>query len=190
MLARKPYFRNRNKTYLGKICQKHAAWYGERWLSNTACVECSRVRRFRHPIYAAKKQKPEERKKSKAYYSSRKRKNARNHYLRTVRRKNLYHRLYRGQLHRIKLALFKNKKSLPTTKLLGCTIEHLRWHLEKQFIPGMTWKNHGQWHIDHIKPCASFDLTKSAQQRKCFHYTNLQPLWALDNIRKGAKIEN
>jgi HNH endonuclease. len=53
----------------------------------------------------------------------------------------------------------------------------------------MSWDNYGRdgWHIDHIRPCASFDLTDPEQQRQCFHYTNLQPLWAADNIRKGAK---
>ena len=52
----------------------------------------------------------------------------------------------------------------------------------------MTWENHTPtgWHVDHIIPCAAFDLSKPEEQRKCFHYTNLQPLWAIDNIRKGA----
>lgn len=49
----------------------------------------------------------------------------------------------------------------------------------------MTLVNHGLWHIDHIKPCCSFDLTKADQQRECFHFTNLQPLWAKDNLRKN-----
>ena len=48
----------------------------------------------------------------------------------------------------------------------------------------MTWDNHGQWHIDHIKPCAKFDLTDKDQQKACFHYTNLQPLWKEDNLSK------
>ena len=52
----------------------------------------------------------------------------------------------------------------------------------------MTWDNHGKWHIDHIKPCASFDLLHKKQQRKCFYYKNLQPLWAQENLSKGAKI--
>jgi len=53
----------------------------------------------------------------------------------------------------------------------------------------MTWSNYGKgWHIDHIKPCASFDLSNPEQQKICFHYTNLQPLWAIDNIKKGAKF--
>ena len=53
----------------------------------------------------------------------------------------------------------------------------------------MSWDNHGYdgWHVDHIRPCASFDLTDEEQVRKCFHYTNLQPLWAKDNLRKGSE---
>ena len=75
-----------------------------------------------------------------------------------------------------------------TETLLGCTIAELRANMEMQFQPGMSWANHGEWHIDHRRPCASFDLRDPAQQAICFHYTNLQPLWALDNIRKGARI--
>lgn len=81
----------------------------------------------------------------------------------------------------------KGQKSASTLELLGCTIEHAREHLEKQFTEGMTWDNHGEWHIDHIIPCASFDLSDPEQQKKCFHYTNLQPLWAKDNLIKGAR---
>ena len=79
-------------------------------------------------------------------------------------------------------------KSKNTMNLLGCTIEQLWIHLEKSFKTGMTRENHGKWHIDHIKPCASFDLTKPEEQAKCFHYTNLQPLWASENLAKGSKI--
>jgi hypothetical protein len=80
-------------------------------------------------------------------------------------------------------------KSNSTMNLTGCTIEELRCHLEARFTEGMSWDNYGRtgWHIDHIRPCASFDLSDSDQQRQCFHYTNLQPLWAADNIRKGAR---
>jgi hypothetical protein len=62
----------------------------------------------------------------------------------------------------------------------------LRAHLEAQFVPGMTWANHGAWHVDHIRPCASFNLEDPAEQRVCFHFSNLQPLWAQDNLAKGA----
>ena len=74
-------------------------------------------------------------------------------------------------------------------KLLGCTVKDLKIYLEKRFRPGMTWNNHGLygWHIDHIKPVSKFDLLDLEEQRRAFHYTNLQPLWALDNIRKSNK---
>jgi len=73
-------------------------------------------------------------------------------------------------------------------ELVGCSIEELMKHIESQFTDGMSWENQGEWHIDHVRPCASFDLTDEQQQRECFHYTNLQPLWAEDNLRKRAKI--
>lgn len=82
----------------------------------------------------------------------------------------------------------KGSKSDTTANLIGCDITVLRIHLESLFQSDMTWDNYGKWHIDHIIPCASFDLTKSEDQRKCFHYTNLQPLWAIDNLKKSAKV--
>lgn len=78
-------------------------------------------------------------------------------------------------------------KSAKTEQLLGCTIPKLKDHLQGQFRPGMTWDNYGEWHIDHIRPCASFDLTDPEQQKACFNFTNLQPLWARENLSKGAK---
>ena len=76
------------------------------------------------------------------------------------------------------------QKAYSSVELLGCTINHCRIHLERQFSEGMSWNNHGEWHIDHRKPCAVFDLTDSDEQKKCFHYTNLQPMWADENIAK------
>lgn len=84
----------------------------------------------------------------------------------------------------------KTKKSTSTEELLGCTFEQARLHIELQFQDGMSWDNYPDWHIDHITPCASFDLTDPVQQRLCFNYKNLQPLWAKDNLSKGAKINN
>ena len=91
--------------------------------------------------------------------------------------------------NRINNALkYKNSKYASTTELLGMTIPKFKNYFEKLFEEGMTWENHGEWHIDHIVPCASFNLTKEEEQRKCFHYSNLQPLWAKDNLSKGSKI--
>jgi len=80
-------------------------------------------------------------------------------------------------------------KAKPTIKLLGCSVLFLKSYLEHQFTKDMNWNNYGifGWHIDHIKPCFSFDLSKESEQKKCFHYTNLQPLWAKDNLSKGKK---
>jgi len=88
---------------------------------------------------------------------------------------------------RLRDALKGNSKSASTLELLGCTVEECKAHLEAQFKDGMTWANQGEWHVDHIRPCASFDMSIEADQRACFHYTNLQPLWAADNISKGDK---
>jgi hypothetical protein len=81
----------------------------------------------------------------------------------------------------------RTSKSIRTLSLLGCSGEELKVHLETQFTEGMSWDNHTLkgWHIDHIRPCASFDLTDPEQQKLCFHFSNLQPLWALDNILKS-----
>jgi hypothetical protein len=81
-------------------------------------------------------------------------------------------------------------KSSSATKLLGCTIADLRNHIERQWLPGMSWENWSRegWHIDHIIPCSSFDLSQEEDQYKCFHFSNLQPLWAADNMKKGTKL--
>jgi hypothetical protein len=72
-------------------------------------------------------------------------------------------------------------------ELLGCPISEFIHYLESKFAPGMTWENRNEWHIDHKRPLRSFDLTDPVQHAAAFHYTNLQPLWALDNLRKGAR---
>jgi len=89
---------------------------------------------------------------------------------------------------RIWHSLRGNPKLETTLRLIGCSIEKLKNHLEKQFTKGMSWLNYGKWHIDHIIPCISFDLSKLSEQKKCFHYTNLQPLWAKENLSKNDKI--
>lgn len=79
-------------------------------------------------------------------------------------------------------------KSARTLELVGCPLEKLIRLLTAQLRTGMAWENYGSvWHIDHIKPCAKFDLSDPEQQRACFHYSNLQPLFAGENLRKGAR---
>ena len=102
---------------------------------------------------------------------------------------NLEYRLTHVLRSRLGSAIRGTAKAASTKELIGCSIKHLRAHLERQFTAGMSWDNYGDWHIDHIRPCASFDLTDPGQQRECFNYTNLQPLWAEDNMKKGASYE-
>ena len=90
---------------------------------------------------------------------------------------------------RIRQALRKLTKSASTAQLTGCDLNELKAYITAKFQTGMTWENYGYygWHIDHIRPCDSFDLSDPAQQRTCFHYTNLQPLWRSNNQSKNAK---
>jgi len=110
---------------------------------------------------------------------------------REKRSTDLNYRLKSCLRHRVQQAVKHGYKSASTLELIGCTIEELRSHLEAQFLPGMTWDNwtHDGWHVDHIVPCATFDLTDPAEQRRCFHYTNLQPLWAADNCAKRDNLD-
>jgi hypothetical protein len=102
----------------------------------------------------------------------------------------LAHSVRNNVLRGLKRYKERPEKAARSIKLLGCTIPELKTYLESKFLPGMTWENHGLhgWHIDHIKPLSSFDLTKPKEQEKAFHYTNLQPLWAKDNLSKGNKV--
>ena len=112
-------------------------------------------------------------------------------YVTNRRKTDLNFKLKNNIRNRINLCIKRGSKTSTTVELLGCTICELRHHLEKQFKEGMTWNNHGfgkdKWHIDHIIPCANFDLTDPIQQQTCFNYTNLQPLWQHENIIKSNK---
>lgn len=96
-----------------------------------------------------------------------------------------------GQQNRIRIALKSQniKKRNKTIELIGCSFSDLRKHLESLFWVGMKWENHGRrgWHVDHIIPIAKFDLTDPDQQKICFHYTNMQPMWWRENLKKGNK---
>lgn len=89
-------------------------------------------------------------------------------------------------------AVKRNWKTGTAVELLGCSVASFKLYLESKFESGMTWENYGRgvgkWNIDHIMPCAIFDLSKPEHQRRCFHFSNQQPLWATVNSAKGAKI--
>ena len=98
------------------------------------------------------------------------------YYLKYICRARLYHFLKTKNITK------KNK----TFEIVGCSPELLKEYLEKQFVQEMTWENRSEWHIDHIIPLSSAK-TEDELYRLC-HYTNLQPLWAEDNLKKGNKI--
>lgn len=91
---------------------------------------------------------------------------------------------------RLRNALKGNAKKGSAVTLLGCSIDELKFYLEGRFQDGMTWENWGThgWHLDHVVPLAFFDLTNEEHLQQVCHYTNLQPLWAKENISKGARI--
>ena len=88
---------------------------------------------------------------------------------------------------RIWQALKGKNKSASTMELIGCSIDELWNHLESKFKSWMTKENYGLWHVDHIIACSKFDLTDPYQQKICFHWSNLQPLKAIENLKKGAR---
>jgi len=98
----------------------------------------------------------------------------------------LSRRLRHNLQRRIHKLLAEQSRSANTMALVGCTVAELRAHLESLFDKNMTWDNYGAdgWHIDHIIPCAMFDLQHSEEQGVCFHWTNLQPMWATENGQK------
>jgi hypothetical protein len=123
-------------------------------------------------------------KKGEAYAASRRR-------CQNKRRKNdITVRIRHSLSSRITAVLRRQRtnKNNRTIDLLGCSIRDFKMYLETRFKPGMTWENYGsKWHIDHIVPCAMFDLSDREQQNYCFHFSNMRPMWAEENMRRGHR---
>ena len=110
-------------------------------------------------------------------------------YANSRRKVDVNFRLRMNLRNRLRLAIKENNKSDGLTTLIGCSVQELIHYLEGKFKTGMNWENYGSyWVVDHILPCASFDLSKQKEQRKCFNYTNLQPLTVSENLSKGCRI--
>ena len=145
------------------------------------------------------KRELEKRDQNREEYNKKQREDwARNNALRNAtRRKTLQKKRDEDPAYRVRMNMHARLSQMVTRKvgntmeLAGCSLNDLCTFLEAEFSSGMTWENYGLrgWHIDHIRPCASFNLEDPEEQKKCFHWTNLQPLWAIDNIRKGDKWE-
>jgi hypothetical protein len=126
--------------------------------------------------------------KSKEYHRLNKTK--RNDYERNRENYDVNFKLRKRLRSRIRCALINQSgvKAYSSVELLGCSIKECREYLESLFLENMSWDNYGEWEIDHIIPCDSFDLTKEEEQKRCFHFSNLQPLWWRDNRTKGNKV--
>lgn len=134
---------------------------------------------------------PEVRERAKQYYLKNKKKIQLRQRIRHIARisQDLNYKISVMLRGRLTKALRGKYKSGSAVKDLGCSIEQFKSYLESKFKPGMTWENYGRtgWHIDHIIPLSSFNLADKNEVKKACHYTNLQPLWASDNLRKSGK---
>lgn len=132
---------------------------------------------------------PEKRKKTiEKYYESNKTVINKKQVIRNKKKykTNPLYRLIHNLRIRTKEYLKQHRSSSKTFDVIGCSPQFLREHLERQFKDGMSWDNYGSWHIDHITPLSSANCTEDIN--KLCHYTNLQPLWAYENLSKGNKI--
>lgn len=109
-------------------------------------------------------------------------------YEREQRKHNINYKLAQNLRTRIRTAVRRNQKAGSAIEALGCSIEDFKKYLETLFSEDMSWSNYGKWHIDHITPLSSFDLTNPEEFRKACHFSNLQPLWAKDNLSKSDKV--
>lgn len=136
-------------------------------------------RRYRKNLVLTEEQKTKRAERRNAYRKDRK---ANDPQFRVIQR-------LRERVH-VALRRKGTEKKCQTMDSIGCSASFVVAYLETRFQPGMTWDNYGTaWHIDHVKPLASFDLSKKSEQLKANHYTNLQPMWAEENLSKGCKVE-
>lgn len=184
-------YRQKNKD---KIAARNRKYYQKNKKKLTA--RCSKYRQSNREILAAKQREYQQNNKERCaakdrkyrqnnrekiaarcrkYYQE-KRRNDPEYILKSRLRTRMYNAVKRAGL---------DKKCDSSSELLGISYQGLKEWLEPQFTEGMTWENRSDWHVDHIVPCDAFDMTVEENQRICFWYKNLQPLWANDNIQKS-----
>ena len=172
-----------NQFFIAEACK--SGHLSAKYANGSGCVECakSRANKWKKDNYEKHRARSRELEGTPLVVARRRRE--------LERREADPHRRAAGRIRSLikqTLTYHGGRKAAKSEVLLGCTVQEARQHLESLFQPGMSWENHGEWHIDHIRPCASFsDLTQLEQQKQCCHYTNLQPLWAIDNILKSDK---
>ena len=202
---RRIYNREWRKQNLEKVRAYDREWKREAWKKNPEkhrTIERKRWKRLKaipewhekHKAYMRaylkkwRKDNPKQSKRHRDWMRVWYKKNGKKIYKKRMSK--LHERIAANIRSRIISALKGKSKSARTEKLLGITIRELKVYLEGKFQQGMTWENYGfyGWHCDHIIPLCNFDLANPNEQKKAFHYTNLQPLWAKDNLRKYKKL--
>jgi hypothetical protein len=188
------YYSNYKKENELKIKEKHREYYNNNKDKIKSYYESRRAELLEYKKEHRKKNKQKYSENDKRYRENNKEelKISKYEYKKERLKTNIEFKIKENLRNRVKSAIkYKSgDKAYKTIVLIGCEVKYLINHLESKFLEGMSWDNYGLhgWHIDHIIPCAFFDLTDPEEQKKCFHYTNLQPLWAKDNIAKGKKI--
>lgn len=170
------------KIYREKNADKIAAQRREAYLKNAEAIKGKSIAYYHKNKESCQKKNRERKSKNRQKY---------NQYVARQKKQNpafaITYVLRSRMLSAIKRA--DGEKSEKTVDLLGCSPRFFVKYIESLFSRGMNWGNRGKgWHIDHILPCTSFDLTNTDEQRKCFHFSNLRPVWAKENLKKGASI--
>ncbi len=195
-LAQKKAVRKYQQSKKGKIVTRK---YMKKWREKNK----KKIIEYRN----LKRRKIADKKNHQKYMKSEKGKKALKRYLNSEKGKKTVLKVRRAYYHRrIKkdymFRLIKNtrnrlgsflkssgtQKKSQTLELIGCSKSFLKKYIENKFKKGMTWKNYGKWHIDHIHPLSKFDLNNSKSLKKACHYSNLQPMWAKDNIAKSNRV--
>ena len=181
------YTRQRNKACLDK---KYRCERCRRYISNNKYFSSKKCELKQKQYYLENREKERKRQKEWKQKNSEKWLSYKKLYNNKRRKEDPEYKISINLRVRLWNALKGNYKSGSAVRDLGCSISELKQHLENQFQDGMTWDNYNMhgWHIDHILPLSVFDLTDHEQLKKVCHYTNLQPLWAKDNLSKSDSI--
>ncbi len=207
------YYKDKSKLYLFRWIDKKDGWHGKRELLHRVIMKYE----GKYPIFFINKNSLDIRKENLTFDKPRTRqpkpirirkgngpgcyvpleeqrrraKAATKAWQKQQAKTNIHFKLLRNVRSRLCSALARDhhKKTSRTVFYLGCSIEAFKKYIKAKFDNQMTWDNHGTyWHLDHIRPCASYDLRDMAQALQCFNYTNYQPLEAKANLSKGAKL--
>lgn len=172
-IAKNPLRYRKTQIAWYKKNREHRSDYGRKWYQKNKARVCKATRDW------AKNNPNQARERARRYMLKR-------------RHSDIGFKILGNLRSRLRAAIKGSPKAGRTIQLLGCSITSFKMYIESNFEPGMTWENHGngygKWNLDHKMPCSIFDLSKPSQQRACFHFSNLEPMWWIENVRKSNKI--